>query len=216
MPPKRPEWTVWALHQSTCLLDVGMLLTFVSPSLPNDSVHQGEKGVYTHHSDQDRQYGPPFHELLSAEPLQQHTSPESSLSYHKDHEYNRSSSHAAYYRYPVQAQFASETSSGDPNTILGSPGLMAVHSIKQEQIETKNNTGRVWHRAPNGQFASVAQLANGSQSHAKYKDNTGPNGERVIRKRRKSEEIDRKYRCDFFSCKKAYGTLNRKSASSSI
>lgn len=34
-------------------------------------------------------------------------------------------------------------------------------------------------------------------------------GQRKIRKRRKWEEIERKYQCDFPDCDKAYGTLNR-------
>ena len=74
---------------------------------------------------------------------------------------------------------------------------------------------RVWYRAPNGQFASATQALSGQYSG----EERGSNGEgssssaggiRRIRRRRKSEEVERKYRCDFDGCDKAYGTLNRK------
>lgn len=78
---------------------------------------------------------------------------------------------------------------------------------------------RIWYRAPNGQFASATQALSG-QIAGDGHDNNGQRssmssgGLRRIRRRRKSEEVERKYRCDFDGCDKAYGTLNRKYAAS--
>lgn len=72
---------------------------------------------------------------------------------------------------------------------------------------------RVWYRAPNGQFTSATQLQSGrlaGNGNESGESTAGAGqGIRRIRRRRKSEEVDRKYRCDFDGCDKAYGTLNR-------
>lgn len=73
---------------------------------------------------------------------------------------------------------------------------------------------RVWYRAPNGQFASARKVisggfaANGLGQAVQSGTGSSPSIRR-IRRRRKSEEVDRKYRCDYEGCDKAYGTLNR-------
>lgn len=73
---------------------------------------------------------------------------------------------------------------------------------------------RIWYRAPNGQFASATQTLSGSSTNQGNGNGDGRprggDGIRRIRRRRKSEEVERKYRCDFEGCDKAYGTLNRK------
>lgn len=74
---------------------------------------------------------------------------------------------------------------------------------------------RIWYRAPNGQFASATQVVSGRPAQGENSSGNGQGGSggseaiRRIRRRRKSEEVDRKYRCDFDGCDKAYGTLNR-------
>ncbi|KAJ9476442.1 putative zinc finger protein, partial [Pseudozyma hubeiensis] len=73
---------------------------------------------------------------------------------------------------------------------------------------------RIWYRAPNGQFASATQAVSGQPARDEIGSGNGQGGSsgseaiRRIRRRRKSEEVDRKYRCDFDGCDKAYGTLN--------
>ncbi|SPO20395.1 uncharacterized protein UTRI_00792_B [Ustilago trichophora] len=72
---------------------------------------------------------------------------------------------------------------------------------------------RIWYRAPNGQFASATQALSGQLSGDGSGNGEGSSrgsegGIRRIRRRRKSEEVERKYRCDFDGCNKAYGTLN--------
>lgn len=84
--------------------------------------------------------------------------------------------------------------------------------IEEGSIGSKK---RIWYRAPNGQFASATQALSGSFPG----DSNGDGGQgssqgssegfRRIRRRRKSEEVERKYRCDYEGCDKAYGTLNR-------
>ncbi|GAC99460.1 potential zinc finger protein [Pseudozyma hubeiensis SY62] len=74
---------------------------------------------------------------------------------------------------------------------------------------------RIWYRAPNGQFASATQAVSGQLARDENGSGSGQGGSRGsvairrIRRRRKSEEVERKYRCDFDGCDKAYGTLNR-------
>lgn len=79
---------------------------------------------------------------------------------------------------------------------------------------------RIWYRAPNGQFVSATQalsgqfVSDGDGNSYGQGSSTGSEGIRRIRRRRKSEEVERKYRCDYDGCEKAYGTLNRKSTQS--
>ncbi|TKY90934.1 hypothetical protein EX895_000932 [Sporisorium graminicola] len=72
---------------------------------------------------------------------------------------------------------------------------------------------RVWYRAPNGQFASATQALSGqhtmdSHGNDEQSSQSSSVGIRRIRRRRKSEDVERKYRCDYDGCDKAYGTLN--------
>ncbi|PWY96958.1 hypothetical protein BCV70DRAFT_49981 [Testicularia cyperi] len=87
--------------------------------------------------------------------------------------------------------------------------LAARMGFSTEVQERQGGRRRIWYRAPNGQFASAAQMlshhVNGGESQG---SNGSSSGIRRIRRRRKSEEIDRKYRCDYPGCDKAYGTLN--------
>ncbi|SJX60763.1 uncharacterized protein SRS1_11989 [Sporisorium reilianum f. sp. reilianum] len=104
-----------------------------------------------------------------------------------------------------------------PNAALGSNGEVTSASLAGGRIEEGciGSKRRIWYRAPNGQFASVTQALTGQFAG----DGNGNNGQggstsnagiRRIRRRRKSEEVERKYRCDYDGCDKAYGTLNRK------
>lgn len=89
-----------------------------------------------------------------------------------------------------------------------------VNRVEEGLIGSKR---RIWFRAPNGQFASATQtpssLLHGGTTGNDHGEggSRGNDGIRRIRRRRKSEEVDRKYRCDYVGCDKAYGTLNRKS-----
>ncbi|KAJ1042186.1 hypothetical protein NDA10_000141 [Ustilago hordei] len=90
-------------------------------------------------------------------------------------------------------------------------GRIAGGRIEEGSIGSKK---RIWYRAPNGQFASATQALSGNfpgeGSGGSGQDSLHGNSEgfRRIRRRRKSEEVERKYRCDYDGCDKAYGTLN--------
>lgn len=197
------------MHHSTCLLDVEMLFTFISTSLPDDPARLSQQN--DDRRGEDRQYGQSFQELLPADPVHQHTSSDTYWPLHHANEIIASNLQALPYRYPDPLRPVAETLPADQAPILTAPQVVPSQQIKQEHGADEKGNNRIWHRAPNGQFASAAQLQNESSTLAQHKDRKGPNGERVIRKRRKAEEIDRKYRCNYRSCTKAYGTLNRKS-----
>ncbi|KAN0060469.1 hypothetical protein ACQY0O_007800 [Thecaphora frezii] len=84
------------------------------------------------------------------------------------------------------------------------PAHVQVGPLRMETQE-ENGRRRIWHRAPNGQFASLTSLAQRREGGTEQADSTSP---RRIRKRRKGDEIERRYACDFPGCSKAYGTLN--------
>lgn len=93
-------------------------------------------------------------------------------------------------------------------------GRIAGGRIEEGSIGSKK---RIWYRAPNGQFASATQAfsgnfpGDGSGGSGQDSLHGSSEGFRRIRRRRKSEEVERKYRCDYDGCDKAYGTLNRES-----
>lgn len=92
-------------------------------------------------------------------------------------------------------------------------GNIGAGRVEEGRIGSKK---RIWYRAPNGQFASAMQVLSGQFVGDQNGGNNGQSSPRSgeiirrIRRRRKSEEVERKYRCDFDGCDKAYGTLNRK------
>ncbi|SPO21315.1 uncharacterized protein UTRI_00792 [Ustilago trichophora] len=89
-------------------------------------------------------------------------------------------------------------------------GRAGGNRMEEGEIGSKR---RIWYRAPNGQFASATQALSGQlpgdgNGNGEGSSRGSEGGIRRIRRRRKSEEVERKYRCDFDGCNKAYGTLN--------
>lgn len=117
---------------------------------------------------------------------------------------------------------STSTGPGDVNANRDSTATLASSSYTtgSRLIGTRMEEGsigskrRIWYRAPNGQFASATQAPTGPSTGETNGNGEGSSrgneGIRRIRRRRKSEEVERKYRCDFPGCEKAYGTLNRK------
>ncbi|SNX84102.1 uncharacterized protein MEPE_02810 [Melanopsichium pennsylvanicum] len=97
---------------------------------------------------------------------------------------------------------------------LGLGGNNVAESVGENRMEEGSigSKRRIWYRAPNGQFASATQALNEQLDVSGSGNGWGSTRSndviRRIRRRRKSEEVERKYRCDFDGCDKAYGTLN--------
>ena len=137
---------------------------------------------------------------------------------HRDSTYSGSTTLAAG---PLPGT-STRTGPGDVNANRDSTATFASSSYTtgSRLIGTRMEEGsigskrRIWYRAPNGQFASATQALTGPSAAEANVNGEGSSrvneGIRRIRRRRKSEEVERKYRCDFPGCEKAYGTLNRK------
>ncbi|CDW98269.1 hypothetical protein [Sporisorium scitamineum] len=107
------------------------------------------------------------------------------------------------------------SSIGGEGTGLGCSSEVASVNLGGGRVEEGciGTKKRIWYRAPNGQFASATQALFGhyageGHDNKGQSSSTSSGGIRRIRRRRKSEEVERKYRCDFDGCDKAYGTLN--------
>ncbi len=106
---------------------------------------------------------------------------------------------------------------GASSWTLASDGTAVYDAQRGNRMEEGSigSKRRIWYRAPNGQFASASQVRVGGEggdgSSNGGGSSRGSEPFRRIRRRRKSEEVERKYRCDFPGCDKAYGTLNRTS-----
>lgn len=113
---------------------------------------------------------------------------------------------------PEQDTARGEGSSGWTLTSDGTAAYDAQRGNRTEEGSIGSKR-RIWYRAPNGQFASASQVRMGREggdgSSNGEGSSRGSEPFRRIRRRRKSEEVERKYRCDFAGCDKAYGTLNR-------
>jgi hypothetical protein len=115
----------------------------------------------------------------------------------------------------LQAEQGAARGEGASSWTLASDGT-AAHDTQSGTRMEEGSIGskrRIWYRAPNGQFASASQVRVGGEggdgSSNGGGSSRGSEPFRRIRRRRKSEEVERKYRCDFAGCDKAYGTLNR-------
>ncbi|EPQ29048.1 uncharacterized protein PFL1_03337 [Pseudozyma flocculosa PF-1] len=120
---------------------------------------------------------------------------------------------------PRRGDTAPPTCAGAPATTSTSLRRAESATLRLEVLE-QNGKRRTWYRGSNGQFASgsrptpLNELDGSSAGAASGRGGAGREGPtqplRRIRKRRKGDEIDRKYICDFAGCDKAYGTLNRR------
>ncbi|SPO40042.1 uncharacterized protein PSFLO_05524 [Pseudozyma flocculosa] len=118
---------------------------------------------------------------------------------------------------PRRGDTAPPTCAGAPATTSTSLRRAESATLRLEVLE-QNGKRRTWYRGSNGQFASgsrptpLNELDGSSAGAASGRGGAGREGPtqplRRIRKRRKGDEIDRKYICDFAGCDKAYGTLN--------
>lgn len=117
---------------------------------------------------------------------------------------------------------ASATNTAGPQTwgsVSSKRSVAPEHQTSANRMEegTIGSKKRIWYRAPNGQFASATETQYGHSTVGGAGIGEGSarsnDGIRRIRRRRKSEEVERKYRCDYEGCNKAYGTLNRECSS---
>lgn len=204
-------WTAWGLYQPMCSLDVELLLTMTSSNLLNDVGDLVRESEGT--SAVDCASNANKHAVSALQNLPLAVPPQTSSDLHSSsiHCHGNALSEVRVSQAPQSPR--SSTASAPLAAFSADAGdarmSIPLAHICDNQATDVNGRRRSWRRASNGQFASAAQLQQGDSDNMRQK-HAGPHNTKLIRKRRKSEEIDRKYRCNFGDCPKAYGTLNRK------